>query len=127
MKINYQKETKTNFQLQRSSKLQKVLNDIFTKSSFSINGKQVFVNVIYVDLSRDLKNAKVVIDSFGLDDNLQKNELTKQLNKDFSRQIRGIVSQKLKMKYSPEILFYHPEENEKEKGVLDIIEKGLEG
>ena len=52
MKINYQKETKSNFQLQRSSQLEKVLNDVFTKSSFVFKDKQIFVNVIYVDLSK---------------------------------------------------------------------------
>ncbi len=125
MKINYQKETKNNYQLQRSSKLQKVLNDIFIKSSFSIGNKQVFVNVVYVDVSKDLSNAKVVIDSFGLDSDEQKQELVKRLNKDFIKQIRGIITQKMKMKYSPEIIFYCPEENKKEKKVLDIIEEGF--
>ncbi len=125
MKINYQKETKNNYQLQRSSKLQKVLNDIFIKSSFSFAGKQVFVNVVYVDISKDLLNAKVVIDSFGLDNDEQKQELVKKLNKDFIKQIRGIITQKMKMKYSPEIIFYCPEENKKEKKVLDIIEEGF--
>jgi ribosome-binding factor A len=122
MKINYQKETKNNFQLQRSSQLEKVLNDVFSKSSFLFEGKSIFVNVVYVDLSQDLMNAKVIIDTFGLSEN-SKRMLVKKLNKDFIKQIRGIISQKIKMKRTPEIIFYCPEENEKEKIVLDIIER----
>lgn len=126
MKINFQKETKSNFQLKRSIKLEKILNDIFIKSSFSFNNKQVFVNVVYVDLSKDLLNAKAVIDIFGLDDDKLKKELIKKLNKDFIKQIRGTISQKIKMKYIPEIIFYCPEENEKEKKILELIEKESE-
>ncbi|MDR1499039.1 MAG: ribosome-binding factor A [Rickettsiales bacterium] len=120
MKINYQRETKTNFQLQRGSKLQKVLNEVFCDSSFLLNGKNVFVNVVYADFSKDLLDAKVVVDTFGLDEN-QKQELVRRLNRDFVRQIRGIITQKMKIKYTPNITFYCPEENKKEKKVLDLI------
>lgn len=122
MKINLQKETKSNFQLQRASQLQKVLNDVFTRSSFSFKDKQVFVNVIYVDFSKDLMNAKVLIDTFGLDEE-SKEELVKKLNKDFIKQIRGIICQKLKVKYTPQIVFMCEHENKKEKRVLELIEE----
>ncbi|MBO4956972.1 MAG: ribosome-binding factor A [Rickettsiales bacterium] len=123
MKINYQRETKSNFQLQRSSQLQKVLNDVFTKSSFQFENKQVFVNVIYVDMSKDLKNVKVLIDMFGLKEEKHKKELVKKLNTDFIKQIRGILAQKLKVKYVPEIIFCFKEKNTKEQKVLDLIEQ----
>ena len=123
MKINLQKETKSNFQLQRASQLQKVLNDVFTRSSFSFKDKQVFVNVIYVDFSKDLMNAKVLIDTFGLDEE-SKDELVEKLNKDFIKQIRGIVCQKLKVKYTPQIIFMCEHKNKKEKKVLELIEEG---
>lgn len=122
MKINLQKETKSNFQLQRASQLQKVLNDVFTRSSFSFKDKQVFVNVIYVDFSKDLMNAKVLIDTFGLDEE-NKEELVKKLNKDFIKQIRGIICQKLKVKYTPQIVFMCEYENKKEKRVLELLEE----
>jgi ribosome-binding factor A len=122
MKINYQKETKTNFQLRKSSQLQKILMDVFSKSSFSFNNQKVFVNVVYVDLSKDLMNAKIVIDTFGLDDN-NKKELVKRLNKDFIKQIRGLIAQKLQVKYVPEVIFCCQEENKKIGKVLDLIEK----
>lgn len=122
MKINLQKETKSNFQLQRASQLQKVLNDVFTRSSFSFKDKQVFVNVIYVDFSKDLMNAKVLIDTFGLDEE-SKEELVKKLNKDFIKQIRGIICQKLKVKYTPQIIFMCEHENKKEKRVLELLEE----
>ena len=122
MKINLQKETKSNFQLQRASQLQKVLNDVFTRSSFSFKDKQVFVNVIYVDFSKDLMNAKVLIDTFGLDEE-SKEELVKKLNKDFIKQIRGIICQKLKVKYTPQIVFMCEHENKKEKRVLELLEE----
>ena len=122
MKINYQKETKSNFQLQKSAKLQKILMDFFQKSSFSFKGQQVFVNVIYVDLSKDFQNAKVVIDTFGLDDQYKK-ELVNKLNKDFIRQIRSLVAQKLQLKFAPQLIFCYQEQNKKEQEVLDLIEK----
>lgn len=120
MKINYSKENKTNFQLQKASKLQRILNDLFIKSSFSLNSQQIFVNVVYVDMSKDLLNAKVVIDIFGTDD-IHKKELVKKLNKDFVKQVRNIVSQKFKSKYVPEIIFFIEEENKKKQRVLDLI------
>ncbi len=120
MKINYSKENKTNFQLQKASKLQRILNGLFVKSSFSLNSQQIFVNVVYVDMSKDLLNAKVVIDIFGTDD-IHKKELVKKLNKDFVKQVRNIVSQKFKSKYVPEIIFFIEEENKKKQRVLDLI------
>lgn len=122
MKINYQKETKSNFQLQRSSQLEKVLNDVFTKSSFTFKNKQVFVNIVYVDMSKDLLNAKVLIDMYGLEDEYKK-ELVDKLNKDFIKQIRGILAQKLKVKRVPEVIFCFKEQNKKEQKILDLIEK----
>lgn len=120
MKINYSKENKTNFQLQKASKLQRILNGLFVKSSFSLNSQQIFVNVVYVDMSKDLLNAKVIIDIFGTDD-IHKKELVKKLNKDFVKQVRNIVSQKFKSKYVPEIIFFIEEENKKKQRVLDLI------
>lgn len=120
MKVNYNRENKTNFQLQKTSKLQRTLNDLFVKSSFSLNGQQIFVNVVYVDMSKDLLNAKVIIDIFGTDD-IHKKKLVKKLNKDFVKQVRNIVSQKFKSKYVPEIIFFIEEENKKKQRVLDLI------
>ncbi|MBR2140776.1 MAG: ribosome-binding factor A [Rickettsiales bacterium] len=122
MKINYQKETKSNFQLQKSAQLQRVLNDVFTKSSFQFMNNQVFVNVVYVDLSKDLMNAKVLIDMYGIDEK-HKGELVKKLNTDFIKQIRGILGQKLKYKYIPEVIFCFKEQNDKEKRVVELIEQ----
>ena len=122
MKVNYQKETKTRFQLQTAEKLQRILMTLFSKSSFSFKDQQVFVNVIYVDISKDLMNAKAVIDTFGLDEKY-KAELVAKLNKDFVKQVRGFVAQKLKVKRVPEIVFYYEKENKKKQKVLDLIEK----
>lgn len=122
MKINYQKETKSNFQLRNSSKLQKALMDYFSKSSFSFNNQQVFVNVVYVDLSKDMMNAKVVINTFGLDEKHRK-ELIKKFNKDLSKQIRGIISQKMQIRKVPELLFYLEDDDSKQNKVLDLMEK----
>lgn len=121
MNINYEKSTKTNFQLQKASKLQKVLNDILIKSNFSFNNQNVFVNVIYVDISKDLMNAKAVIDIFGLDENF-KQKLVQKLNKDFIKQIRSNLAQKIRLKRLPEIVFYYKEDNKKESKILDLIE-----
>lgn len=121
MNINYDKSNKTNFQLQKASKLQNVLNDILIKSNFSFNNQNVFVNVIYVDISKDLMNAKAVIDIFGLDENYKK-KLVQKLNRDFIKQIRSNLAQKIRLKRLPEIVFYYKEDNKNESKILDLIE-----
>lgn len=119
--MNYDKSNKTNFQLQKASKLQNVLNDILIKSNFSFNNQNVFVNVIYVDISKDLMNAKAVIDIFGLDENYKK-KLVQKLNRDFIKQIRSNLAQKIRLKRLPEIVFYYKEDNKNESKILDLIE-----
>jgi ribosome-binding factor A len=99
-----------------------VLADIFSESSFSVGEKKAFVNVIYVDMSDDLSNAKVVVDSFGLSA-AQQNELIKKLNGDFIKQIRKLTAQRAQMKRMPNIVFCPPEENRRGEQVLNLIEK----
>lgn len=124
MKVNYLKEDKSNFRLSTERRLQKVLADIFAKSSFSFNNQKVFVNVLFVDLSGDFKNAKVVVDTFGLDDKVKK-DLVKELNKNFVKQIRGIIAQKIQMKYIPEIKFFLDEITEKASKVNRKIDEEI--
>lgn len=119
------KEVKSNFLLSTESKLQKTLSEVFIKSSFSFSNKQVFVSVLYVDLSPDLKNAKVYIDTFGLEHSEEKNELLKQLNKDFIKQVRGIIASKVKMKYIPEIRFFYDNSSEKATKINTLIDKEM--
>ena len=125
MRVNYNKNDKSNFLLSAESRLQKVLSEIFTKSSFSFQNKQVFVNVVFIDLSPDLKNAKVVIDTFGLDKK-DKIELVKQLNKGFIKQVRGIIASKIRMKYIPDIKFFIDESLEKAEKINNLIDKEIE-
>ena len=119
------KEGKSNFLLSTESKLQRTLSEVFTKSSFSFNNKQVFVSVLYVDLSADLKNAKVYIDTFGLEHNEEKRELLKQLNRDFIKQVRGIIASKVKMKYIPEVRFFYDDSSEKAEKINTIIDNEM--
>lgn len=124
-KINQIKDGKSNFLLSSEKRLQKVLSDVFTKSSFSFENKQVFVNVLFVDMSPDLKNAKVVIDTFGINDEKAKKELAKQLNKSFVKQIRGIIASKMRMKYIPEVRFYLDESMEKSIKINNLIDSEI--
>lgn len=120
MIINYDRSTKTNFQLRKAAQLQNALNDILLKSSFSFRDKRVFVNVVYVDLSRDLMNAKAVIDIYGLEEE-QQQELVQKLNGDLIKQLRNNLAHKIRVKRLPEIIFHCPRKNEKKDRVLDII------
>lgn len=124
-RINQIKDGKSNFLLSSEKRLQKVLSDVFTKSSFSFENKQVFVNVLFVDMSPDLKNAKVVIDTFGINDEKAKEELAKQLNKSFVKQIRGIIASKMRMKYVPEVRFYLDESMEKSIKINNLIDSEI--
>ena len=111
---------KSCFILKTESRLNKVLNDIFTKSSFQINKKQIFVNVIFVDLAPDAKSAKVVMDAYGLDEK-QKEDLVDNLNRSFVRQVRGLLSQKMQMKYTPDIKFFLDKTSEREAKINKIL------
>lgn len=122
MKVNH--NNKSNFLLSTERKLQKVLSEIFTKSSFSFQNKQIFVNVLFVDLSPDLKNAKVIIDTFGIDKK-EKIELVKQLNKSFIKQVRGIIASKIRMKYIPEVKFFLDETLEKSTKINNLIDQEI--
>lgn len=119
------KGNKSNFLLSLESKLQKNLSEIFIKSSFSFKNRQVFVSVLFVDLSADLKNAKVYIDTFGLENNEEKHELLKQLNRDFIKQVRGIIASKIRMKYIPEIRFFYDNSSEKSAKINAIIDSEI--
>lgn len=122
MKANH--NNKSNFLLSTERRLQKVLSEIFTKSSFSFRNKQIFVNVLSVDLSPDLKNAKVIIDTFGIDKK-EKIELVKQLNKGFIKQVRGIIASKIRMKYIPEIKFFLDETLERSTKINNLIDQEI--
>ncbi len=119
------KGNKSNFLLSLESKLQKTLSEVFIKSSFSFKNRQVFVSVLFVDLSADLKNAKVYIDTFGLENNEEKHELLKQLNRDFIKQVRGIIASKVRMKYIPEIRFFYDNSSEKSAKINAIIDSEI--
>ena len=120
--MKMKREGKSNFLLSTESRLQKTLSEIFTKSSFSLNNRQIFVSVLYVDLSPDLKNAKVYIDTFGLENDKDKHDLLKQLNKGFIKQVRGIIASKVRMKYIPEISFFYDNSSEKSARINAIID-----
>ncbi|MDR2077630.1 MAG: ribosome-binding factor A [Rickettsiales bacterium] len=112
---------KTNFQLRRSSKLKKVLNDIFAKSSFTFADRQIFANVLRVDISRDLINAKVFIDVFGASDR-SREALLNELNNNLAGRIRNIVAKKMRMKFVPKITFYQIENMGNERRIFNLLE-----
>jgi ribosome-binding factor A len=109
-----------NFRLRRSSKLENVLNDIFSKSEFFSGSRQVFINVLRVDMDKNLTSAKVFVDMFGLEPENQRDLLGK-LNGSFLRQIRKIVADRIRAKSIPRFLFCHASDSGKESRILGLM------
>ncbi|MDR2778128.1 MAG: ribosome-binding factor A [Rickettsiales bacterium] len=113
---------KTNFQLRRSAKIKKVLNEIFARSNFTVMDKQIFINVLEVDISRDLMNVKAFIDTFNVEDKSQRSFL-RELNGNLAGQIKNIVAKMIRMKFVPKITFYQVKNVGRERKILNLLEK----
>lgn len=119
------KKEKSNYLLSVESKLQRVLSEIFVDSSFNFMGKNIFVNVLYVNLSTDLSIAKVALNTFGLDNPKDVQKLVDELNKNFIRQVRNLICQKMNMKIIPNIVFLYDNREERAIKINKIIDKEM--
>lgn len=117
------KKEKSNYLLSTESRLSKVLSEIFTDSSFEFMGKRIFVNVLYVNLSADLSIAKVAINTFGLDNIKDIKKLIIELNKNFVKQTRNLIAQKMRIKIIPNILFIYDDSQDKADKINKLIEE----
>lgn len=117
------KKEKSNYLLSTESRLSKVLSEIFTDSSFEFMGKRIFVNVLYVNLSADLSIAKVAINTFGLDNIEDIKKLIIELNKNFVKQTRNLIAQKMRIKIIPNILFIYDDSQDKADKINKLIEE----
>lgn len=120
------KKEKSNYLLSIESKLQRVLSEIFVDSSFNFMGKNIFVNVLYVSLSADLSIAKVALNTFGLDNSKDIQKLVDELNKNFIKQVRNLICQKMNMKIIPNIVFLYDNCEERAIKINKIIDKEME-
>ncbi len=120
------KKEKSNYLLSVESKLQRVLSEIFVDSSFNFMGKNIFVNVLYVNLSADLSIAKVALNTFGLDNSKDIQKLVDELNKNFIKQVRNLICQKMNMKIIPNIIFLYDNREERATKINKIIDKEME-
>jgi ribosome-binding factor A len=84
-------------------------------------GRQVFVNVLKVDISGDFMNVKAFIDIFGAGDKYV-DDLLRKLNGDLSGQIRNAVAKMIRMKFVPKITFCRDEFEHGQK-ILGLLEK----
>jgi len=98
------KKEKTPRQLKVQKTIQRVFMDIFSKSSFELKNKKIFVNILSVDISPDLKNTRILVDIFDADEKYKK-LLIKQLNTNYLKQLRRLLSQQIQLKYVPELIF----------------------
>lgn len=119
------KKEKSNYLLSVESKLQRVLSEIFVDSSFNFMGKNIFVNVLYVNLSADLSIAKVALNTFGLDNSKDIQKLVDELNKNFIKQVRNLICQKMNMKIVPNIVFLYDNSEERAIKINKIIDKEM--
>ena len=120
------KKEKSNYLLSVESKLQRVLSEIFVDSSFNFMGKNIFVNVLCVNLSADLSIAKVTLNTFGLDNSKDIQKLVNELNKNFIKQVRNLICQKMNMKIIPNIIFLYDNSEERAIKINKIIDKEME-
>ena len=119
------KKEKSNYLLSVESKLQRVLSTIFVDSSFNFMGKTIFVNVLYVNLSADLSVAKVALNTFGLDNSKDIQKLVNELNKNFIKQVRNLICQRMNMKIIPNIIFIYDDCEEKAEKVNKLIDEEM--
>jgi len=108
-------------QLKVSSDIQRAFSEIFSEQDLFSEKKGIFINVLGVDISPDLKNAKITLDIFGLSFEQKKNVL-KQLN-DALPHFRNEMSKKVKLKYIPTIKFFIDEGLDTGTKINKIIDK----
>ncbi len=100
-------------QLQIGEQIKRVLAEIFLQDNlFAI--KDGYITILQADVSPDAKNAKIFIDIFGKVDGKKIMAELKQI----SPYLRGKLSGKLNMRFTPELIFVLDET----AGVVNKIE-----
>ncbi len=99
-KPSFKKPEKSQRQLQIGEQIKRVLAEIFLQDNlFAI--KDGYITILQADVSPDAKNAKIFIDIFGEVDGKKIIAELKQI----SPYLRGKLSSKLNLRFTPELMF----------------------
>lgn len=110
-------------QKQVQNNIQRFLLETFQREGIFEGLKGVYVSVINVDVSRDVKNTTASIDILGKDlSEKQKQQIIKQLN-GLAPHLRHMMSKQIKLKYVPNLKFKLSEGSEKALQISQIIKK----
>ena len=105
-------------QLQVAENIKRTLSEIFLEKGL-LNYSSSYISVTQVDISPDLKNAKIYLDIFNQNQEMK----TKVLNyfNDLEKTLRFELSKKIKLRYTPEISFIEDKTQENAFRIEKII------
>ena len=117
---------KSILQLKIEKRVYKFLSDMFLNSDISINNNSYEISICLVDISPDLKNLKIYLDSYGM---LEKDKklLVKKLNlKNNIFYIKDAIAKHINLKFVPNVQFFLDTSRDKLEKIEKIIEKEKE-
>ncbi len=79
-----------------------------------------FITITRVELSADLKNAKIFFSVLGKDENLKK---TKEALSSASGFIRSLIAQRINLRIAPEIIFKEDRSSEYSVRIQEVLEE----
>ncbi len=105
-------------QLQVAENIKRTLSEIFLEKGL-LNYSSSYISVTQVDISPDLKNAKIYLDIFNQNQEIK----TKVLNyfNNLEKTLRFELSKKIKLRYAPEISFIEDKTQENAFRIEKII------
>jgi len=80
----------------------------------------LIISITDVELSRDLRQAKVFYSVYGNDDAIQKAE---RFFKDFNKQIRLELASKIRVKFMPELYFEYDNSIERGQRINELLNR----
>ena len=104
-------------QLQIAKKIKRSLGDIFASDSNLILSDGHNITVNQIDISPDLKNMKVIIDTFS---NIKKGKILKILEQE-SSYIRKKIAGEINLRYVPNIKFIFYDERDSNSNIEKIL------
>lgn len=113
---------KTQRQKKINKRVQRIVSESFSKSSFAVGGKTILIGVNRADISPDFRNVSLYLDIVGISDK-DKRMIAKELNKDESkRTIKKIITQDLDLRVSPNPTFLLDRFQEGKSKVSSLID-----
>ncbi len=115
-KIPTKKPLKSQRQLQIGEQIKRILAEIFIQDNL-FSTKNSCVTILQADVSPDAKNAKIFIDIFGAVDG---EKAIQELRK-ITPYLRGKLSSKINLRFTPELLFILDETSKEVSKIEELL------